>query len=75
MRSLRLTPTLVALGLALLLAAAPAFATPLPFSTSELGDYLLVGMGPVNDAGPSVGVGQASNTNNFELGANKAPVP
>ena len=32
-------------------------------------------MGPVNDVGMAVGVGQASNTNNFELGANKAPVP
>jgi hypothetical protein len=55
--------------------AGAAGATSLPFSTDELGEYLIVGMGPVNDAGPSVGVGQASNTNNFELGANKAPVP
>ena len=58
-----------------LLAAAPATAISLPFATAELGNYLLVGMGPVNDVGMAVGVGQASNTNNFELGANKAPVP
>jgi hypothetical protein len=61
--------------LAALAAAAPAAATSLPFATAELGNYLLVGMGPVNDVGMAVGVGQASNTNNFELGANKAPVP
>jgi hypothetical protein len=57
------------------LASAPAAATTLPFSTDAIGDYLLVGMGPVNSVGDAVGVGQASNTNNFELGANKAPVP
>ena len=58
-----------------LVAGGAAGATTLPFTTDELGEYLIVGMGPVNDAGPSVGVGQASNTNSFELGANKAPVP
>lgn len=67
----RLTIPLLALGLA----SAPAFATPLPFATDEISEYLLVGMGPLNDVGDAVGVGQASNTNNFELGANKAPVP
>jgi hypothetical protein len=58
-----------------LLASGPALATSLTFSTDAIGQYLLIGMGPVNDVGDAVGVGQASNTNNFELGANKAPVP
>lgn len=59
----------------LLVLAGSASATSLPFDTTEIGEYLIVGMGPVNDSGPSVGVGQASNTNNFELGAMRAPVP
>lgn len=46
-----------------------------PFLTFESANYLLVGMGPVNDFGGRPGVGQAVNVNNFELGANKAPVP
>jgi len=70
-RLCRLATPLLTLGLA----SAPAFATTLPFTTDAIGDYLLVGMGPVNDVGDAVGVGQASNTSNFELGANKAPVP
>ena len=49
-------------------------ATPYGFFTSESSQYLLIGNGPVN-AGVQPGVGQATNTNNFELGANKAPVP
>lgn len=59
----------------IVVAASSAGATTLPFSNDEIANYLLVGMGPVNDVGMAVGVGQASNTNNFELGANKAPVP
>ncbi|MCW5768741.1 MAG: hypothetical protein KIT19_08645 [Phycisphaeraceae bacterium] len=47
----------------------------LPFSTLESRNWLLVGMGPQNSSGGQPGVGQAVNVNNFELGANKAPVP
>lgn len=54
---------------------APVSAGPLPFSTTESQAYLLIGMGPVNNAGGQPGIGQAVNMNNFELGANKAPVP
>jgi len=39
-----------------------------PFFTDEIGKWLIVGNGPVN-------VAQTVNTNNFEFGANKAPVP
>lgn len=46
-----------------------------PFTTNEMDRYLLIGMGPVNSFGGQPGVGQAVNVNNFELGANKAPVP
>ena len=59
----------------------PFVASATPISTTELSQYLLVGMGPVNDAqatigtGTQPGVGQAVNVNNYELGANKAPVP
>jgi hypothetical protein len=70
-RLCRLVAPLLSVGLA----SSPSFATSLTFTTDEIGAYLLVGMGPVNDVGMAVGVGQASNTNNFELGANKAPVP
>ncbi len=44
-------------------------------NATETSNYLLIGMGPVNDFGGRPGVGQAVNVNNFELGANKAPVP
>jgi hypothetical protein len=47
----------------------------IPFSTTESSQYLLIGLGPVNTTGGRPGVGQAVNVNNFELGANKAPVP
>jgi len=48
----------------------------LPFTTDEIGKYLIIASGAVNAMGTmTVGVGQATNTNNFELGANKAPVP
>jgi len=40
----------------------------LPFLTDEIRDWLIIGNGPFN-------VAQAVNTNNFEFGANKAPVP
>ncbi|MBX3406868.1 MAG: hypothetical protein KF869_08905 [Phycisphaeraceae bacterium] len=60
---------------ALLLAAGTASAGVVPFSTSEINHWLLVGMGPVNSSGGQPGIGQAVNVNNFELGANKAPVP
>ena len=53
-------------------------ALPLPgraLSFVQSADYLIVGSGAENDVGMTVGVGQAANTNNFELGANKAPVP
>ena len=45
----------------------PSYAE-LPFFTDEIRDWLLIGNGPLN-------VAQAVNTNNFEFGANKAPVP
>lgn len=41
----------------------------------EASKYLLIGNGPVNDFQGQPGVGDAVNMNNFELGANKAPVP
>ncbi|MBX3409824.1 MAG: hypothetical protein KF859_08050 [Phycisphaeraceae bacterium] len=58
-------------------ALAPAFchANAQTIETGNTGQYLLIGMGPVNDFGGRPGVGQAVNMNNFELGANKAPVP
>jgi hypothetical protein len=65
--------------------ATSAFGDPIPFATSESGKYLLIGNGPINGPNPSQGtvdsnqqpgVGQAVNVgSNFELGANKAPVP
>jgi len=45
----------------------PTFAE-LPFFTDEIGDYLLIGNGPVTLA-------DAVDTDNFEFGANKAMVP
>jgi hypothetical protein len=45
------------------------------FLLPESKPYLLIGNGPVNDFGGQPGIGQAVNMNNFELGANKAPVP
>jgi hypothetical protein len=51
------------------MSAAPLQAAVLPFLTTESSQYLLIGMGS------SSTVGQAVNVNNFELGANKAPVP
>jgi prealbumin domain-containing protein/PEP-CTERM motif-containing protein len=50
-------------------------ATSVSFSTDLSGDYLLIGMGPVNDYQGQPGIGQAVNVNNYELGANKAPTP
>ncbi|QOJ13682.1 MAG: hypothetical protein HRU75_03075 [Planctomycetia bacterium] len=52
-----------------------AGAAPIPFPTLQSSPYLLIGMGPENAMGGQPGVGQAVNVNNFELGANKAPVP
>jgi len=45
----------------------PSYAE-LPFFTDEIGDYLLIGNGPVTMA-------DAVDTDNFEFGANKAMVP
>ena len=39
-----------------------------PFNTSELRQFLLVGMGPDNDNGPMPGIGKAVNVNNDWLG-------
>jgi len=47
--------------------ASPIYAE-VPFFTDEIRDYLLIGNGPIS-------VADAVNTNNFEFGANKAPVP
>lgn len=55
--------------------APPDIADAGSFSTTESAQYLLIGVGPVNTINVGPGVGQATNTNNFELGANKAPVP
>lgn len=44
-------------------------------ATTEIGQYLLIGMGPENTLNGQPGVGQAVNVNNFELGALKADVP
>jgi len=53
----------------------PIFAD-FPFSTDEINKYLIIASGSVNGDGTMMNdVGQAENTNNFELGANKAPVP
>ncbi len=63
-------------GIAALCAAAGhAVAGTLPFSTSLSGDFLIIGMGPVNSVGARPGVGAAIDIDNFEIGANKAPVP
>jgi uncharacterized protein (TIGR03382 family) len=50
-------------------------ATAQPMVTAESSRYLIIAMGPENSFGGQPGVGQALNANNFELGANKAPVP
>ena len=66
----------LALGVAPLRAEAIALS---PFPLSD--DYLIVGAGPKNNLMPSpasvsiVGIGKAGATSNYELGANKAPVP
>lgn len=52
-----------------------AHAGTVPFLTTHSVDYLLIGMGPVNSTSSQPGVGNAVIVNNFELGANKAPVP
>ncbi|MBX3363279.1 MAG: PEP-CTERM sorting domain-containing protein [Phycisphaeraceae bacterium] len=52
-----------------------ASANPIPFSTLEISQFLIVGMGPNNTTQGRPGVGTAFNMNNFELGANKAPTP
>ena len=53
----------------------PIFAD-FPFLNFEIGKYLIIATGSVNGDGTMMNaVGQAENTNNFELGANKAPVP
>ena len=62
-------------SLAAVLAAAVAPVPAAALTFAESSKYLLVGSGAVNDVGLTIGIGQASNTNNFELGANKAPVP
>lgn len=55
-----------------------ASAEPL-FTTNESEPYLIIGLGPVNDSESppqsTVGVGNASDNSNFELGAMRAPVP
>ncbi len=60
---------------ALIALTGTAQAGVVPFSTVFSRDYLLIGMGPVNTTGGRPGVGDAVKVNNFELGANKAPVP
>jgi len=40
----------------------------LPFSTVKIGDYLIIGNGPINTA-------VATDTDNYEFGANRAKVP
>jgi hypothetical protein len=74
-RSVRSRLRLLAYAAGLALAAVPAQvgATSFPVTT-EVQDFLIIGTGPGN-ASPTVDVGHAANTNNFELGANKAPVP
>jgi len=65
----------VSRALCLAVVSASGLAAAQTLSTQETRAYLLIGMGPVNDFGGRPGVGQAVNMNNFELGANKAPVP
>jgi len=55
-------------------------AAPITLTTTESQQYLLIGLGGVNEGeditGKNVpGIGQAVNVNNFELGANKTTVP
>jgi hypothetical protein len=54
-----------------------SLAAPLDASLTflESSPYLIVGMGPHNALNGQPGVGEAEYTNNFELGANKAPTP
>jgi hypothetical protein len=72
MASRRVVASLTA---ALLLTGIPsvAGATPLP-TTTEVQDFLIIGTGP-GAGSPTIDVGQATDTSNYELGANKAPVP
>lgn len=60
---------------ALLAAATASNAGMLPFSTTLSSQYQLIGMGPANSFGGQPGVGTAVHVSNFEIGANKAPVP
>ena len=69
----RLKRLVFAGGLVVAAIPAQAGATTIP-SNPEMQDYLIIGLGPTNGSA-TVDVGHASNTNNFELGANKAPVP
>ena len=71
-RNLPLLQGIVVWGLALLL---PGLAFSLPITTTESENYMIIGNGPVNDVGVAVGIGVTSSTSNFEIGANKAPVP
>ena len=63
----RVIPLVVISTLMLYVNPIPSYAE-FPFFTDEIGKWLIVGNGPVN-------VAQTVNTNNFEFGANKAPVP
>ena len=68
---------------ALAVAAMPGRATATFITVDEIGQYLLIGLGPANDvqdpanpAESTVGVGTSTSASSgFELGANKAPVP
>ncbi len=64
--------SLLGLGVAL---ALPGSAAAFTFPVNESSNYLIIGNGPQNDVGMTVGIGQAGNTNNYELGAMRAPVP
>ncbi len=44
-------------------------------STTQSSEWLIIAMGPENALNGQPGVGTGQNTNDFELGANKAPVP
>jgi hypothetical protein len=71
----RLGVGIVVTACALFAYAGTTAANSLYFSTSEISNYLLVGMGPHNAVNGDPGVGNAAKTSNFELGAQQNPVP
>ena len=56
-------------------AVSSVWASPFEFATTESGQYLLIATQRVGPLTNDAANGEQIDTNNFELGANKAPVP